>query len=211
MIMVILSQNMDLETLYPIVEIFHSVQGEGYHNGIPSIFIRFGGCNLRCPWCDTDFDVWTDMSIGEIVNELSKYDCDRIIFTGGEPALQDLVSLSACLKPLGYYLSIETNGTILIPKNTIDWVCVSPKDQEYPDLKIKQTNGDELKVVYLGQNLEMYDELKEGFEHLFLQPLYDEGQSTEWNGMNFHSTFEKVRENSEWRLSLQTHKWMGVE
>jgi 7-carboxy-7-deazaguanine synthase len=211
MIMVILSQNMDLETLYPIVEIFHSVQGEGYHNGIPSIFIRFGGCNLRCPWCDTDFDVWTDMSIGEIVNELSKYDCDRIIFTGGEPALQDLVSLSACLKPLGYYLSIETNGTILIPKNTIDWVCVSPKDQEYPDLKIKQTNGDELKVVYLGQNLEMYDELKEGFEHLFLQPLYDEGQSTEWNGMNFHSTFEKVRGNSEWRLSLQTHKWMGVE
>jgi 7-carboxy-7-deazaguanine synthase len=209
--MVILSQNMDLEALYPIVEIFHSVQGEGYHNGIPSIFIRFGGCNLRCPWCDTDFDVWTDMSIGEIVNELSKYDCDRIIFTGGEPALQDLVSLSACLKPLGYYLSIETNGTILIPKNTIDWVCVSPKDQEYPDLKIKQTNGDELKVVYLGQNLEMYDELKEGFEHLFLQPLYDEGQSTEWNGMNFHSTFEKVRGNSEWRLSLQTHKWMGVE
>ena len=209
--MVILSQNMDLETLYPIVEIFHSVQGEGYHNGIPSIFIRFGGCNLRCPWCDTDFDVWTDMSIGEIVNELSKYDCDRIIFTGGEPALQDLVSLSACLKPLGYYLSIETNGTILIPKDTIDWVCVSPKDQEYPDLKIKQTNGDELKVVYLGQNLEMYDELKEGFEHLFLQPLYDEGQSTEWNGMNFHSTFKKVRENPEWRLSLQTHKWMGVE
>ena len=209
--MVILSQNMDLETLYPIVEIFHSVQGEGYHNGIPSIFIRFGGCNLRCPWCDTDFDVWTDMSIGEIVNELSKYDCDRIIFTGGEPALQDLVSLSACLKPLGYYLSIETNGTILIPKNTIDWVCVSPKDQEYADLKIKQTNGDELKVVYLGQNLEMYDELKEGFEHLFLQTLYDEGKSTEWNGMNFHSTFEKVRENSEWRLSLQTHKWMGVE
>ena len=209
--MVILSQNMDLETLYPIVEIFHSVQGEGYHNGIPSIFIRFGGCNLRCPWCDTDFDVWTDMSIGEIVNELSKYDCDRIIFTGGEPALQDLVSLSACLKPLGYYLSIETNGTILIPKDTIDWVCVSPKDQEYPDLKIKQTNGDELKVVYLGQNLEMYDELKDGFEHLFLQPLYDEGQSTEWNGMNFHSTFEKVRESPEWRLSLQTHKWMGVE
>ena len=209
--MVILSQNMDLEALYPIVEIFHSVQGEGYHNGIPSIFIRFGGCNLRCPWCDTDFDVWTDMSIGEIVNELSKYDCDRIIFTGGEPALQDLVSLSTCLKPLGYYLSIETNGTILIPKDTIDWVCVSPKDQEYADLKIKQTNGDELKVVYLGQKLEMYDELKEGFEHLFLQPLYDEGQSIEWNGMNFHSTFEKVRENPEWRLSLQTHKWMGVE
>ena len=90
--MTILNQNMDFEKLYPIVEIFHSVQGEGYHAGISSIFIRFGGCNLRCAWCDTDFDIWTDMSIGEVVNELSKYDCDRIIFTGGEPALQDLVT-----------------------------------------------------------------------------------------------------------------------
>ena len=129
--MVILNQNNDVEQLFPIVEIFHSVQGEGYHAGIPSIFIRFGGCNLRCPWCDTDFDIWTDMSIAEIVNELSKYDCDRIIFTGGEPALQDLVTLSGYLKPLGYYLSIETNGTIEIPSGTIDWICVSPKDQEY--------------------------------------------------------------------------------
>jgi organic radical activating enzyme len=209
--MTILNQNIDLEKLYPIVEIFHSVQGEGYHCGIPSIFIRFGRCNLRCPWCDTDFDVWTDMNIGDIVNELSKYDCDRIILTGGEPALQDLMTLSAYLKPLDYYLSIETNGTIQIPTGVIDWICVSPKDQEYADLKIKQRVGDELKVVYMNQNLSMYDELKEGFEHLFLQPLYDEGQSTEWNGMSFHSTFDKVRSNPEWRLSLQTHKWMGVE
>ncbi len=209
--MVILNQNNNVEQLFPIVEIFYSVQGEGYHAGIPSIFVRFGGCNLRCPWCDTDFDIWTDMSIAEIVNELSKYDCDRIIFTGGEPAMQDLVTLSEFLKPLGYYLSIETNGTIEIPSDTIDWICVSPKDQEYENLKIRQRDGDELKVVYLGQDLSMYDELKEGFNHLFLQPLYDEGQSTEWNGMNFHGTFEKVRSNPEWRLSLQTHKWMGVE
>ena len=209
--MVILNQNNNVEQLFPIVEIFHSVQGEGYHAGIASIFVRFGGCNLRCPWCDTDFDIWTDMSIAEIVNDLSKYDCDRIIFTGGETALQDLVTLSGFLKPFGYFLSIETNGTIEIPRDTIDWICVSPKDQEYGNIKIRQREGDELKVVYLGQDLAMYDELKEGFNHLFLQPLYDEGQSTEWNGMNFHSTFEKVRSNPEWRLSLQTHKWMGVE
>jgi len=209
--MAMLNQDMNLEKIYPIVEIFHSVQGEGFHQGMPSIFIRFGGCNLRCSWCDTDFDVWTDMNIGEIVNELSKYDCDRIILTGGEPALQDLLSLSLCLKPLGYHLSIETNGTIEIPTGIIDWICVSPKDQEYSNLKINQRTGDELKIVYLGQDLSMYDELKHGFEHLFLQPLYDEGQTTEWNGINFHSTFEKVRENPEWRLSLQTHKWMGVE
>ena len=209
--MTVLNQNTEIEKVYPIVEIFHSVQGEGYHCGMPSIFIRFGGCNLRCAWCDTDFDVWTDMSIGEIVNELSKYNCDRIIFTGGEPALQDLSTLSAFLKPLGYYLSIETNGTIPIPSGVIDWICVSPKDQEYANIKIKQRLGDELKVVFLGQDLSMYDDLREGFQHLFLQPLYDEGQNTEWNGMSFHSTFDKVRKNPEWRLSLQTHKWMAVE
>jgi len=209
--MVIINPEIDAEQLFPVVEIFHSVQGEGFHAGIPSIFVRFGGCNLRCAWCDTNFDVWTDMSISEIVNELSKYDCDRIIFTGGEPALQDLVTLSGFLKPLGYYLSIETNGTIVIPSNTIDWICVSPKDQEYNNIKIRQREGDELKVVYLGQDLDMYDELKQGFSHLFLQPLYDEAQTTEWNGISFHSTFEKVRSNPEWRLSLQTHKWLGVE
>jgi organic radical activating enzyme len=206
-----LTQANNLELKYPIVEIFYSIQGEGYHSGIPSIFIRFGGCNLRCPWCDTNFDIWEDMSLGEIVNKLSKFDCDRIIFTGGEPALQDLETLSNCLKPLGYFLSIETNGTIIIPSGIIDWICVSPKDQEYADVKIRQQTGDELKVVYLGQPLEMYDELREGFDYHLLQPCYDENKDVEWNGNNFKSTVEAVKNNPGWHLSLQTHKWLGVD
>jgi|TARA_B110000263_G_scaffold67212_1_gene58169 organic radical activating enzyme len=206
-----LIQANNLELKYPIVEIFYSIQGEGYHSGIPSIFIRFGGCNLRCPWCDTNFDIWEDMSLGEIVNKLSKFDCDRIIFTGGEPALQDLETLSNCLKPLGYFLSIETNGTIIIPSGIIDWICVSPKDQEYADVKIRQQTGDELKVVYLGQPLEMYDELREGFDYHLLQPCYDENKDVEWNGNNFKSTVEAVKNNPGWHLSLQTHKWLGVD
>ena len=209
--MTILIQSNNLELKYPIVEIFYSIQGEGYHSGIPSIFIRFGGCNLRCPWCDTNFDIWEDMSLGEIVNKLSKFDCDRIIFTGGEPALQDLETLSNCLKPLGYFLSIETNGTIIIPSGIIDWICVSPKDQEYADVKIRQQTGDELKVVYLGQPLEMYDELREGFDYHLLQPCYDENKDVEWNGNNFKSTVEAVKNNPGWHLSLQTHKWLGVD
>ena len=131
--------------------------------------------------------------------------------TGGEPALQDLPSLCNSLKALGYYISIETNGTIALPTGIIDWVCVSPKDQEYPDVAIRQQEGDELKVVYLGQDMTMYDNLKQGFQHLFLQPCYDEGKSVEWNGLNFHQTYEAVKANPTWRLSLQTHKWMCVE
>ena len=196
---------------YPIVEIFHSVQGEGYHSGESSIFIRFGRCNLRCEWCDTDFDVFEEMSIQQIAEKISKFNCKKIIFTGGEPALQNLEPLINKLRPHGYMFSIETNGTVELPEGLIDWICVSPKDQMYPNVSIKQRFGDELKCVYVGQDLSIYDELKEGFNHLYLQPCYDESKDVMWNGVSFRQTVEVVKENPEWNLSLQTHKWMGVD
>ena len=93
----------------------------------------------------------------------------------------------------------------------IDWICVSPKDQLYPNSKIIQRTGDELKVVYCGQNLSMYDDLKQGFTHHFIQPCYIEAESIEQNGANFAVVENLVKENPGWRLSLQTHKWMGVD
>tara|TARA_B100001741_G_C16502590_1_gene575537 strand:- start:430 stop:1029 length:600 start_codon:yes stop_codon:yes gene_type:complete len=196
---------------YPIVEIFHSVQGEGYHSGESSIFVRFGRCNLRCEWCDTDFDIFDEMSIQQIVEKISEFNCKKIIFTGGEPALQNLEPLINKLRPQGYIFSIETNGTVELPEGLIDWICVSPKDQMYPNVSIKQRFGDELKCVYVGQDLSIYDELKEGFNHLYLQPCYDESKDVMWNGVSFRQTVEVVKENPEWNLSLQTHKWMGVD
>ena len=196
--------------IYPIVEIFHSVQGEGYHSGESSIFIRFGRCNLRCEWCDTDFDVFKNMNIDEITSIIFEYNCKKIIFTGGEPALQNLEPLINSLRPIGYKFSIETNGTVELPEGLIDWICVSPKDQLYPNVSIKQRHGDELKCVYVGQDLSIYDELKNGFNHLYLQPCYDETKDVIWNGISFRQTVEVVKENPEWNLSLQTHKWMGV-
>ena len=92
------------EKSYPIVEIFNSVQGEGYHTGTPSIFIRFGGCNLSCAWCDTDFSVWDKMTISEIMTEVGKYSTKRIIYTGGEPAMQKLRPLSDELHSKGCLL-----------------------------------------------------------------------------------------------------------
>ena len=200
-----------LDQVFPIVEMFYSVQGEGFHAGEPSIFIRFGGCNLACEWCDTKFDNWENINLGRIIQEITSWDCKRIVLTGGEPALQDIATLFSVLRPMGYSLAIETNGTIEIPNDMLDWICVSPKDQMYASVNIRQRSGDELKVVWVGQSLDMYDELKKGFTHRFLQPVYDESKGVEWNGKNFRTTCELVKNNSEWRLSLQTHKWMVVD
>ena len=195
---------------YPIVEIFHSVQGEALHAGIPHVFIRFGNCNLRCEWCDTDFLTFEEMQLEDIVNQVLQYNCKRVIFTGGEPCLQDLDTIGAELKKHDINLSVETNGTIPVPE-IIDWICVSPKDQVYPNVAIKQRTGHELKVVYCGQDLSMYDDLKQGFEHHFIQPCYMENDSVEENGRSFAMVEKIVKDNPEWRLSLQTHKWMGVD
>lgn len=199
----------DYLTVYPIVEIFHSVQGEGFHAGIPHVFVRFGNCNLRCEWCDTDFLTFEEMEVNDIVEEVLSFGCDRVIFTGGEPAMQDLSTIGMELKKHNISLSIETNGTIIVDP-IIDWICVSPKDQMYPNVSIKQVVGDELKVVYCGQDLSMYDSLKSGFNHHFIQPCYMEEESVEENGRSFQLAEKIVKENEGWRLSLQTHKWMGV-
>ena len=204
-------QASDLSKIYKIVEIFHSVQGEGVHAGIPHVFIRFGKCNLQCEWCDTDFETFEEMTAEQILSQVSQYPSKRLILTGGEPMLNDLWPLQRLFKPRGYTLACESNGTIEIPKGLLDWICISPKDQMYPQVKNRQRHGDELKCVYVGQDLSMYDDLKLGFTHHFLQPCYMENESVEWNGKNFALTETVVKENPTWRLSLQTHKWMGVD
>lgn len=150
------------------------------------------------------------MKLEDIVETVLSFNCDRVIFTGGEPCLQDLQTIGVELKKHGLNLSVETNGTIKVPE-IIDWICVSPKDQLYPNTSIKQRVGNELKVVYCGQNLSMYDELKQGFEHHFIQPCYMETDSVEENGKNFAVVEDLVKSSPGWRLSLQTHKWMGVD
>ncbi|MBT6684425.1 MAG: radical SAM protein [Euryarchaeota archaeon] len=178
--------------------------------GKPHVFVRFGNCNLRCEWCDTNFLEYTELYLDEIIKKILSFGCNRVVFTGGEPCLQDLSTIGNELKKYDINLSVETNGTIPVP-DIIDWICVSPKDQLYPNSIIKQRFGDELKIVYCGQDLNLYDELKHGFEHIFLQPCYFENESVEWNGRNFVETENIVKINKGWRLSLQTHKWLGVD
>ena len=201
----------DLEYEYNIVEIFHSVQGEGAKSGIPHVFVRFGKCNLACEWCDTDFNTYEKMTVQMIVERVLAFKCNNVIYTGGEPLLNDLWPLSRELKKHQIHLSCESNGTVKVPEGLLDWICISPKDQEYPNVSIKQRSGDELKCVFVGQDLRMYDDLKQGFDYLFLQPCYIESESIEWNGKNFAMTESVVKNNPEWRLSLQTHKWMQID
>ncbi|MBP5641807.1 MAG: radical SAM protein, partial [Paludibacteraceae bacterium] len=128
---------------YKVNEIFYSLQGEGLHTGEPAIFIRFSGCNLACPWCDTDHKAFTEMTAEQITSKCNHYPAQLVVLTGGEPALQADDALIAALHDAGYYIAIETNGTHSLPDD-IDWVTCSPKEGSHVVL----SEADEVKIVY---------------------------------------------------------------
>jgi len=207
---------------YSIKEIYYTLQGEGYHTGRPAVFIRFSGCNLWtghekdrdgaiCNWCDTDF-VGTNginggkFSVKEIINIINSQwkgnvlSEPYVVCTGGEPLLQMDESLIKAIHKVGFEIGLETNGT-MIPPEGIDWICVSPKANA--DLILK--NGNELKVVYpqCGMNPRVHEKLK--FDHFYIQPM-DGINQTE----NIKRSEKFVLDHPKWKLSLQTHKILGI-
>ncbi len=194
--------------MYPINEIFCSLQGEGEKTGTVSVFIRMSGCNLRCAFCDTDHQSHTMMSAPEIVEQVMRYPgAPLIVLTGGEPALHVDNALIQALKMTGKTIAIETNGTLPLPDG-IDWVTLSPKTafQGGEALPCIITSCDELKVVYTGQNLNQYDQIKA--QQRFLQPCYVDDPKQRLLGLQ--ATVKAVLDNPQWRLSLQTHKLLGI-
>lgn len=137
-----------------INEIFYSLQGEGYHTGTPAVFVRFSGCNLKCSFCDTQHEEGTLMTDDEIIAEVSKYPAATVILTGGEPSLWIDDALVDRLHEAGKYVCIETNGTRPLPAS-IDWVTCSPKQ----GARLAITRMDEVKVVYEGQDISIYERL----------------------------------------------------
>jgi 7-carboxy-7-deazaguanine synthase len=210
---------------YTINEIFYSLQGEGANVGRPAVFCRFAGCNLWsghekdrphavCTFCDTDF-VGTDKPGGgkfadaaELAHRLTRYwpaDASPrarplIVCTGGEPLLQMDRPLVEALHAAGFEIAIETNGTLLPPPG-IDWTCVSPKAGA--DLVLRK--GDELKLVYPQGGTELAAYLDLDFHHFFLQPM--DGPDIE---RNTQLALRYCLEHPPWRLSLQTHKRLGI-
>ena len=208
---------------YSVKEIYLTIQGEGFHTGKHAVFCRFSGCNLWtclekdrkkaiCNFCDTDF-VGTDGINGskypnaeQLANEIDKvWDKDInekfVVFTGGEPLLQLDKPLVDLLHKKKFKVAIETNGTILPPEN-IDWICVSPK--QGADFNLKY--GNELKLVYPQKGLEPKNFKHLDFDHFFLQPM--DGKDLQ---RNILQSVSYCIENPLWRLSLQTHKIMGID
>lgn len=193
-------------------EIFYSLQGEGYHSGVPSVFVRFSGCNLRCPFCDTDHSSGSGMTDDEIVAEINRYPAHWIILTGGEPSLQiDEDFLHTLHNATGKRIAIETNGTNALP-NGIDWITVSPKTGigGNVELPLRVALADEIKVVDTGQPLEPYFTLdcRRDSTLMYLQPCFVGDPDT--LRANIARTVNRVLTDPRWRLSAQTHRFLNI-
>lgn len=225
-------------TVYHINEIFYSLQGEGFHTGRPAVFVRFAGCNLRCPFCDTDFSHSEPMTAEQIARRVFDYSTHPhtlIVLTGGEPSLQVDNELVDALHAHQQTVTIETNGTRPVPDN-IDWVTLSPKavpaDESKVVLthepKVVLTQADEVKVVLSHESkvvLTQADEVKVVFtestekllplwrttiraSHYYLQPCAQPG--TEPIQTNTEAVVEYILSHPDWKLSLQTHKYLRI-
>ena len=207
---------------YAVKEIFLTLQGEGGQAGKAAVFCRFSGCNLWsgreadradavCTFCDTDFvgmdgpgggrfATADDLAVAVEAAWIGGADERLVVLTGGEPLLQVDGALIAALKARGFRLAVETNGTLAAPEG-LDWICVSPKS----DAPLAQTRGQELKLVYpqAGVDPETFESL--GFERLLLQPM--DGPDRE---ANTRAAIAYCLRRPRWRLSVQTHKYLGI-
>jgi 7-carboxy-7-deazaguanine synthase (Cx14CxxC type) len=208
---------------YSVKEIFYTLQGEGAQTGRPAVFLRFAGCNLWsglekdrteavCKFCDTDF-VGTDGPGGGKFPDAASLartvaaqwpqqtsGAPYVVCTGGEPLLQLDPPLIAALHDQGFEIAIETNGTLLPPPG-IDWICVSPK----ADAEQKLKRGDELKLIYPQENGDPARYAGQAFRHFFLQPMDNPARAA-----NTEAAIAYCKAHPQWRLSLQTHKLLGI-
>ena len=200
--------------MYELVEIFESLQGEGRNAGRPCVFIRFAGCNLKCPWCDTDVTRRFSASREEILKELKGFRAKSVILTGGEPTLQpDMPELVAALKRAGYWIAVETNGTRDVDwLSFVDYVACSPK-AEFAEL---YRNGkgpvpplsaaDEVRVVASDEAAVAFcREIRKviAATDYYVSPCDHDGE------IDFATAKSVLAQLDGWSLSVQLHKVLG--
>jgi len=194
----------------PVMEHFYTIQGEGFYQGRAAYFIRLGGCDVGCVWCDVkeswDASKHPKYSIAQIVNYVTDANAKLAVITGGEPLLHQLDELTQALQNVGVQTNIETSGSSPLT-GTWDWICVSPKKFKAP-LKEVVTKANELKVVVFNQSdfdwAEKHAALCNPICKLFLQPEWDKSSEMLPLIINY------VKENPQWEISLQVHKYMNI-
>lgn len=200
---------LDQGLVVPLMEAFYTIQGEGYHKGTAAYFVRIGGCDVGCHWCDVkeswDAEKHPPTSIKTIVSQAKKHS-DTIVVTGGEPLMWDMNPLTKSLKEVGLQTHIETSGAYPLTGDW-DWVCLSPKKRMLP-LPDIYTQAHELKVIVYNQSdLDFAEEqaVKVGANcKLFLQPEWSRRDSAMPLIVNY------VMKHPHWKVSLQTHKYLNI-
>lgn len=197
---------------YKINEIFYSIQGEGFHAGTPAVFIRFSGCNLKCPFCDTRHNEGKYMDLQEILEAVkgtiqeTAITPSLVVLTGGEPSLYADEALCRALRNIFLIVAMESNGTHQPPVG-VNFLTVSPKDDFVKGAVISVDTCDELKLVFTGENDPgKWAAIRAG--HYFLQPC-DTGNPVE-NIKIVQKAIEYAKKHPEWRISLQTQKILNV-
>jgi len=199
----------DRGELLPLMEEFYTIQGEGFHTGTAAYFIRIGGCDVGCHWCDVkeswNADLHPPTAVEHIVANAQKY-ADNVVVTGGEPLTWDMTLLTASLKEAQLRVHIETSGSYPVTGHW-DWFCLSPKKNRLPVPEAYQA-ADELKVIIHNKHDFIFAEEQAALVNpkaiLFLQP--------EWSKREQMTPLivEYVMQHPKWRVSLQTHKYLNI-
>ncbi|WP_430406962.1 7-carboxy-7-deazaguanine synthase QueE [Fluviicola sp.] len=192
------------------MEHFYTLQGEGKYTGTSAYFIRLGGCDVGCVWCDVkeswDADVHPKMSVEELKNIVAQYPADLVVITGGEPAMYDLTILIEALHSIGKYVAIETSGTSNLIGN-VDWYTFSPKKFKAP-VEEAYMKASELKIVIFHKSDLAWaeDHSKKVNENcvLYLQPEWSKREQL------LPTIIEYVKNHPKWKISLQTHKYLEI-
>jgi len=198
------------DVLYPVMEHFYTIQGEGFYTGHAAYFVRLGGCNVGCVWCDVkeswDIDAHPKISVQEILDNVLKSGAKICVITGGEPAMHDLNPLIEKLKSSNIRSHIETSGAYPILGKP-DWICLSPKKFKFPILETLFIANEFKPVIFHHTDIEWAESYTKDLNQnckLYLQ--------TEWSKseLNLPIIIDYVKLNSKWQISLQTHKYLNI-
>jgi len=196
-------------TMLPLMEAFYTIQGEGFHKGTAAYFIRIGGCDVGCHWCDVK-ESWNSKlhpptAIGKIIDEAVNYS-DTIVITGGEPLTWNMLPLTSKLKEKGATIHIETSGAYKL-SGIWDWICLSPKKIKLPTEEIYEV-ADELKCIIFNHHDFVFAEEQaakvNGNCILYLQPEWSKREKM------IPLIVDYVMKNPKWKVSLQTHKYLNI-